>query len=242
MDQIIEHKSFGSLELSDMDKEHRTAVIAHAAYDNIDRAGDISRKGMFEKSWRETKASDIVFDIDHDKRQQPGKVIGTFESEAKAFTKVSFGTHTLGTDTMLMMDEGIIRGASFEFITEKKAQLNIKGRKIRELKEVKHLATTVTLSLPPVNPLAGVISVKKAIDVLAEYKSLVSRLDNFCRNTSASDECIIGVLSELKAAKQFITSLDTVLTQPITEPGASSEGSDSDAFHKRLLLFNLQLS
>lgn len=240
---IIEHKSVGSFELSDMDKEHRTAVIAHAAYDNIDRFGDICRKGMFNKSWAETKSADIRFDIDHDRKLQPGKVLATLENETKAFTKVSFGTHTLGNDTMIMMDEGIIRGASFEFIAEKKAHLTIKNRKVRELKEVRHLATTVTLATPPVNELAGVISVTKAVDVVAlmnEYKTRITALDNFCRNTTASDDCIINIQNEIKAAKQFISSFDTAFTQPITEPDASRD--DNDNFHKKLLLFNLQLS
>jgi hypothetical protein len=219
------------LELSDMDMEHRTAVIAHAAYDNIDRAGDISRKGMFNKSWNETKASDIIFDIDHDRKLQPGKVIATFENEKKAFTKVSFGNHTLGNDTMLMMDDGIIRGASFEFITERKADLSIKGRKVRELKEVRHLATTVTLSLPPINPEAGVVSVTKAdIGALAQFKAHIERMELFCRNTNATDETIKNILAEIKAAKSMLSAHDTADTHLIDAPSASVK-EFSNALH-----------
>lgn len=238
---IIEYKSVDFFELSDMDKEHRTAIIAHAVYDNIDRFGDICRKGMFKKSWTETKSGDIIFDIDHDKKLQPGRVLATSENEQKAFTKVSFGTHTLGNDTMIMMDEGIIRGASFEFFAEKKSSLNIKGRKVRELKEVKHLATTVSLATLPVNDLAGIISVTKSISVAAimnEYKTRITALDNFCRNTTASDECIINIQNELKAAKLFISSFDTASTQLIIEPGASNE----DSFRKQLLLLNAKMN
>lgn len=290
----IERKSI-ALETSDMDTGRRTAVIAHAVYDNIDRLGDISRKGMFNKSWKETKAEDIIFDVDHDQSKQPGLVKKTWEDKAKAFTQVWFGTHTLGNDTMLMMDEGIMRGASFEFITEKKAYIEVKGKRVRELKEVKHLATTVTLALPPINPLAGVVSVTKAgfigsvdsselkalnqtevdllkrissmdmqilqgmIDIAAgvdkssdlytwvlwqlsrradmmgdvrsqlkhnsgELKALkdhVSKLEKFCRNTTASDECIQSVEAEIKAATDILQQYDTAHTQLITEPGAS---------------------
>ena len=228
MTNIIEHKSMSSLELSDMDMEHRTAVIAHAVYDNIDRYGDISRKGMFSKSWKETKAENIRFDIDHDSALQPGLVKSTWENEQKAFTKVWFGSHTLGNDTMLMMDEGIMRGASFEFITEKKSDLIVKGRKVRELKEVKHIATTVTLSLPPVNPLAGVISVTKAGDInLAELKAQIDKLELFCRNTTASDECIKSILNQVTEIKSII-SYDTADTHIANEPSASvKEFSDA---------------
>lgn len=236
---MSEFKSI-ALEISDVNKDRRTAVIAHAVYDNIDRYGDISRKGMFSKSWNEHKASDIIFDIDHDKTKQPGKVIEVWEDEKKAYTKVSFGTHTLGNDTMLMMDEGIIRGASFEYITEKKSELEIKGRKIRELKEVRHLATTVTLALPPVNPLAGVVSVTKAqVDALKQFKAHVERLEAFCKNSSASDENIKYILAEVKAAREIINSYDTATTPVIGEPAASS---DDNSFKKQLLLFNLKLT
>ncbi len=234
---IIEYKSLDSLELSDMSKEHRTAVIAHAHYDNIDRFGDISRKGMFTKSWTETKAGNIIFNIDHDKKQQPGKVLATSENEQKAFTKVSFSNSTLGNDTMIMMDEGIIRGASFEFVTEKKADLVIKGKKVRELKEVRHLGTTVTLAITPVNPLAGVVSVNKAeLGALAEFKAHIERLEYFCRNTTASDKTIQNIEAELKAAREILSQYDTPDTQLITEPSGSR--NDSDSFRKQLLLLN----
>jgi hypothetical protein len=300
----VERKSM-KLELSDMDTQHRTAVIAHAVYDNIDRAGDISRKGMFNKSWKEKKAEDIVFDIDHDPTQQPGLVKKVWETEKKAFSQVWFGSHTLGNDTMLMMDEGIMKGASFEFVTEKKSFIEVKGRKVRELKEVQHLATTVTLALPPVNPLAGVESVTKAgfitgipeseLKALSEDEfNLLKRLDNidqqalqtmidisnridkssdlyewvlwqisrradamgsvrgqlkynsgelkalkdhvklmekFCRNTTASDECIQSVEAEIKAAREILSAHDTAHTQLITEPGASVSKEFSNALY-----------
>lgn len=237
---MIEHKS-GVFELSDMDKERRTAIIAHAVYDNIDRYGDICRKGMFKKSWTETKAGDIRFDIDHDKKLQPGTVLATYEEETKAYTKVKFGSHTLGNDTMLMMDEGIIRGASFEYIAEKKAIIDVKGRKVRELKEVKHLATTVTLSLPPVNPLAGVVSVTKSMDVeklVYEFKSYIANMEKFIRDTTASDECIINLQTELKAVKEYLSSFDTPSTQVAPEP----DGSKDDSFYRKLLLLNAKLN
>ncbi len=212
----------GPLEVSDLDRERRTAVIAHAVYNNVDRFGDISRKGMFNKSWNETKASEIRFDVDHDRNKQPGLTKSVWEDEQKAYTKVSFGTHTLGQDTMLMMDEGIIRGASFEFITEKKATIILNKRKVRELKEVKHLATTVTLALPPVNPEAGVVSVTKAdLGMMAELKARIDKLENFCRNTTASDDCIKYILEEIGEVKSIFSRNDTADTQVISEPDAS---------------------
>jgi hypothetical protein len=230
MNGIIEYKSL-DLEMSEMDRERRTAIISHAVYDVIDRAGDISRKGMFNKSWSETKAGNIRFDIDHDKKLQPGKVIKTFETDKKAFTQVKFGSHTLGSDTMIMMDEGIIRGASFEFITDKKTDIEIKGRKIRELREVQHIATTVALSLPPINPMAKVESVTKAGEIdLTELKGQIEKMEKFCRNTSASDDCIKTILNHIEEVKSIISTHDTAYTQQATEPDASVK-EFSDALH-----------
>src|SRR5688572_6609362 len=103
----LEYKAAEAIELTEMNKERRTAVIAHAVYDNIDKKKDISRRGMFTKSWKENKG--VSFLVDHKKDKKPGTVVDLFDDEKKAYTKVKFGTHTLGNDTMLMMDEGIIK-------------------------------------------------------------------------------------------------------------------------------------
>lgn len=236
MGNLIEYKSL-DLDTSDMDRERRTAIISHTVYDVIDRAGDISRKGMFNKSWSETKAENIRFDIDHNPAQQPGRVIKVFENEKKAFTQVKFGNHTLGNDTMIMMDEGIIRGASFEFVTEKKANIAIKGRMVRELKEVRHIATTVSLAKRPINLLAKVESVTKAGDIdLAEVKARIEKMERFCRDTNASDDCIVNLLQEIAEVKSIISTHDTADTPLITEPDASVK-----EFSNALRLYSLQV-
>jgi len=146
---------------------------------------------------------------------------------------------------MLMMDDGIIRDASFSFKAMQKNYLNIKGRKVRELKEVLHGETTVVYGIDPVNPLAGVQSVTKAHtleNVLQEFKSYVDRMESFVRNTKASDETIIAVMDEVKTARSFLSSFDTANTQQITEPVASSEDNNRDAFKKQLLLLTANMS
>jgi Caudovirus prohead serine protease len=227
----IEFKSTGGLEVKDLNTNRRTAVIAHAVYDVMDRAypiPDISRKGMFNKSWHESKARGIEdtmgFYINHDPLKQPGLVKDVWETENKAYTKVWFGNHTLGNDTMLMMDEGIIRDASFSFKAIKKDIREIKGKKVRELKEVLQGETSVVIGIPPVNPLAGVVSVSKAMtpeSILKEFKSYIDRMESFARNTKASDETIININNEIKTAREFISSYDTAHTQENLEPSAS---------------------
>lgn len=299
----LEFKAIEKIELSELSTDKRTAVIAHSYYDNIDRKRDISRKGMFNKSWKETKASEIKFLIDHDPAQRPGYVLNVFDDEKKAYTKVKFSESTLGNDTMIMMDEGIIQGASFGFYAIKANKITVNGKPARELKEVYHDETTVTLALDPVNPMAGVEKVNKAdkpvinelelkalsdtefnilkkldsIDQAAlqnlidlsgtldksndlyewvmwqisrradamggirgqlrynsgEMKAIndhISKLERFCRNTTASDECIENIQLEIKSIKETF-GVDTASTRLADEPDASEIKEFSNALH-----------
>lgn len=217
----MERKSI-DLELKDLDKSKRTAIIAHAVYDNIDLTRDIARKGMFNKSWAES-GMDINLYLNHNDEQAPGKVTGTYEDDQKAYTKAWMGTHTLGNDVLTMMDEGIIKKASFGYIATKSNQIQVKSTKVRELKEVRHLETSLLTKIPA-NLKAGVISVTKAFESMStvEVKQFYEHLDTlekFCRNTKASDDCIRSMMQEAQNMKQFISEYNTAFTHK--EPDAS---------------------
>lgn len=215
------------LTVEELSKESRTVVFAHAAYDNIDRVGDICRPGMFEKSWKENKA-DVKFYIDHDPAQKPGKVVDLWETKTAAFTKAKLGNYTLGNDTLEMLDMGIIDSASFGFKAIKSNKLIVKGRNIRELREVYHGESTLANALPPINPMAKVMLVNKAGEpLLFELKARLEKLEKFCRNTTASDDCIQKVLLEVKAIYNLISQDDTADTHD-DEPDAS----DSDEMNE----------
>lgn len=217
----MERKSI-TFELKDLDKSKRTAIIAHAAYDNIDFTKDISRKGMFTKSWQESK-SDISFYLNHNDEQAPGKVVDVYEDDKFAYTKAWLGTHTLGNDVLTMMDEGVIKKASFGYATVKSNRLKIKDQSIRELIEAKHFETSV-LTKMPANMKAGVMSVTKAFEgvtdkEIKEFYDQLTVMEKFCRNTKASDGCIIHILEEVENTKQFIAEYNTAFTH--NEPGVS---------------------
>ncbi len=229
----LEHKAL-PLKVDDLSKDSRTAVIAHATYDNIDRVGDICRPGMFNKSWQENKA-DIKFYMDHDPGQKPGSVLDVWESKSQAFTKVKFGNWTLGNDALEMLDSGVIDGASFGFKAIKAPTLEIKGKKVRELKEVYHGETTLTNALPPINPLSKVVLVNKAGEPLFfELKARLDKLEKFCRNTTASDECIKHFLLEIKALNKLISQDDTADTHD-DEPDASDSDEMDEGMESTIL-------
>ena len=275
----MERKSI-TFELKELDKSKRVAIIAHAAYDNIDQTKDISRKGMFTKSWSENKEN-ISFYLNHNDEQAPGKVVDVYEDNHFAYTKAWLGTHTLGNDVLTMMDEGVIKKASFGYITNRSGIINKEGKKVRELKEVQHLETSV-LTKMPANLKAGIVSVTKAFDAMPEIKQLsqseqnmlkkisvqdqatlqdliniasnldpksdlytwvgyaisrradmmgdvrgqlkynsgelkemaqyVEKMEKFCRNTTASDDCIKAILQEVEEAKNYISQYNTAFT------------------------------
>jgi HK97 family phage prohead protease len=189
----MQEKKSISLEFKDLDTGKREAVIAHAVYDNIDRTGDISCKGMFTKSWAENKNIDFLFN--HVDGDVVGSVKGVFEDEKKAYTKVGFGNWTLGNDVLEMADAGVLKGASFKYETEQKEFVNIKGKKIRKLKEVKHYETSL-LTLLPANPLAGIVSLTKSFTEL-ELKKLSAVEQSAIRKILMSDQDALRQLVEL---------------------------------------------
>src|SRR6478752_6076160 len=106
-----------------VDLGKRTAVTAFAIYKSLDRDRDRAHKGMFTKSWQEFE--DVRVFLNHDKTLAParletgngtGKMAQSFwEDDDHAYAKMWFGTHTLGEDTLKMMDEKLITDSSYLF-------------------------------------------------------------------------------------------------------------------------------
>lgn len=232
-----EYKSI-AFEVKDVDRGKRTAVIAHAAYDNVDRMNDISRKGMFNKSWLEN-SDEISFYFNHDSAQAPGKPVQFFEDDKYAYTKAYLGTHTLGEDTLKMMEEGIVKNASFGYVA---LRTKILENGVRELNEVKHIETSVLTKLQA-NPLARVMTVSKQQEqeYLLELKQSIDEMDRLCRNSKASDDTIKYLLKELEQAKQVLSNYDTAGTDAgdLTPPPPPDSKNDK-AFADQLYLLTLK--
>lgn len=233
MKKPIEYKSIG-FEVKDVDRGKRKAIIMHAGYDNVDRTNDISRKGMFTKSWLENK-EDISFYFNHDPNQAPGKAVNFFEDDKGAYTEVFLGTHTLGEDTLKMMEEGIVKNASFGYVAIK---TNILGDGVRELKEVRHIETSVLTKLQA-NPLARVMNVQKSFEQedLVLLKSAIDEMETYCSKSTASDNTIIYLNNQILQAK-------TVLSKyyETTEAGSPLQPSKENdkAFADQLYLLTLK--
>lgn len=229
-------KSAGiALEFKDLDTSKRTAVIKHAVYTSIDRVRDISTKGMFNRSWNVLKP-DFLFN--HIEGKTVGTVKSTFEDEAGAYTEVKFGNWTLGNDVLEMASEGVLKGASFGYITEKKEFFtNGSNQKVRRLQEVRHIETSL-LTVLPAHPEAGIVTLNKAFDLdnedvsailqwndeqIQSMKGYVEQLDKYCRKAKASDDTIQALQKHLTEYKKIISDYDTAITRLATDQIASEE-------------------
>ena len=95
---------------------------------------------------------------------------------------------------------------------------------------------TSLLTLLPANPEAGVVTLVKAADRIEEMKAHVLVMEKFIRNTKASDEMILKVMSDLEQLKSIL--FDTESTPLAVEQQSSEEkgGSSEDVLLKLNLL------
>ena len=227
-------------ELKDMDKGSRTAVTKFATYNNLDVQQDIARKGMITKSVKEN-FEDIRFFVNHNPEMVPGKPLEIWEDDSGAYAKSYLGTHTLGEDVLKMMDEGIITNMSF---SGKMVKYNkIKGKAGHELLEVA-LREYSAVTHWGANPLSKVMKVQKSLEndyLIKELQGHLSAMETFCRNTTASDECIKSVLVEIEKASSLISNYDTESTPLIMEPQSSKNDNELVESLKQInQLFNIK--
>lgn len=205
----MERKSI-PLEVKDLDLQKGEVIIAHSVFDSIDLVDDVARSGMFTKSWQEKKAlhtdNTVMYDIDvllnHEDNQAWARAIGVSDDGKKAYTHVKAGSHTLGRDVLLMVDDGIARKASFGFIASKAKRIKKENKSIRELNEVMHLETSVLTKLSA-HPKAGVVAARKSFEGLVmDIKALSDPEQRFLSGMLASRQ------SDLEKLVNFSGSLD----------------------------------
>jgi HK97 family phage prohead protease len=198
----VETKTVG-LELKDLDSTKRVAVIKHAVYNSIDLASDISHKGMFDKTWKETKAAGIGFYLNHDGKHKLGKVTNVYDDNTGAYTEVKFGTWTEANDVLEQASEGILEGASFGYIAQKKDFSQIKGRRVRNLREVTHSETSL-LQVKACHPEAGIVMLNKSFEALgSELKMLTDNELNTLKVVLAND------MTNIQSLIALASSIDT---------------------------------
>jgi HK97 family phage prohead protease len=228
MSKVYQYKSL-NLELKDVDRKEGVVMGYFAAFGNKDSDGDIIVPGAFKKSIEERGPNSvhprIKWFIDHDPTQVPG-VLKALEEDAYGLKYTGkVGTHALGQDFLKMAESGIITEHShgFRIISEeRKSDANyITESFLMEGSALKAWGAN------QYTPLVGVKSELKAEQIADRIK----RLEKFCKNTDATDDCIESLMIEIKQLSQLLIDLiktsssttEAVVETPMPEKEVISE-------------------
>jgi HK97 family phage prohead protease len=219
---VIEFKSIEN-GLHDVDKSKRVMVGLFSPYGSPDMIGDVAHKGMFEKSWKETK-SRVTHLFEHDTLKVIARNPELWEDDNGAYYKSIVPKHKLGDDVLDLAVNGLITGHSYAYKTVNGIKNKHGGR---DLKEVKHFEVTSTGGAWAVHPNTPLLYANKSIsnnELLESLETRYKTLDRFCRNSNASDETLEEMefkrdllLLEIKQLHQNIIDLSISSTQAADE-------------------------
>lgn len=185
MKGLLEIKDFtGSVE--DVDFKNRVVTGYFNNWDSLDSDGDVIRKGAGAKSIAERKDK-IFFLNQHDWKQPHGfaKVLEEKE-QGTYFESMPMPNTTYSNDALVLYQEGIVKEHSFGFVATKTNNINLDGRKVREISEYKlYEFSNVTLGANSNTNFTGFKS--QFIDI-NDLNLEVKKLLGVFRNGNISDE------------------------------------------------------
>lgn len=159
------------LDIKGIESTKGVVEVYIAAFNNEDSDGDVIRPGSYLKTIKERGPSGqnrVKHLKNHDTRLAPGRVMELYE-DSKGLVMVSqLSKSTLGRDTLIEYEEGIITEHSHGL---EAIQSNKMEGGLREITEVK-LWEGSTLTAWGANPMTPTIGIKSAEDILTELERL----------------------------------------------------------------------
>jgi HK97 family phage prohead protease len=211
MNKIYQYKNI-PFEIKDVDKKAGIVKGYFSAFNVKDSDGDIIVPGAFKKSIEERGPNSsrprIKWFLDHDPTQVPGVLKNLYEDDYGLAYEGKTGSHALGVDFLKMAESGIITEHSHGFKTvseERKSDANY----MYEL----YLMEGSSLKAWGANEYTPLTGVKSEIKV-EQIAERIKRLEKFCRNTDATDECIESLMLEIKQLSQLL--IDSITASPST--------------------------
>ena len=226
-----------SLPASIVDVDEKKGIITgyFAVFNNEDSDGDTILPGAFTKTILERGPASSQPRIKHllnHSVYQPVGVLQVLQEDQKGlYYESKPGTHSIGIDTVKMIESGLITEHSFGFETVRKQVINPdadwKDRK-QILQELK-LWEGSSLTAWGANEQTGGATLK-SMGKDAYIKMLNDRqkaLEKFCSNSTATDETIELLLLESKQLTQIILDISQKSTAPET-PTPPDKGRKSE--------------
>ena len=187
-----------TLEIKDVDTTKRIVVGYFSAFGNKDSDGDVIVKGAFKKTISENKDR-IAHLLQHDITKPVGKLLKLEEDEKGLRFESKMSQSTLGNDTLIQYQEGILREHSIGFNTLKEQ----KREDYNEIQEVKLWeGSTVTFGA---NSLTPVEAIKDESQRKSEIETRINTIGAFLRKANVSDESFRLLEFEFERLKNILT-------------------------------------
>lgn len=216
---LFEYKSVSN-PIKDVDTGKREIVGMFANYKTPDMIGDVSHKGMFDKSWKET-GSRITLLFEHKTHQVLARNLKLWDDVNGAYHKSNLGKTKFADSVLEMAEADLLTGHSYAYAVVRGQKNNYGGRNIFE---AKHFEVTLTGGDWPVHPNTPIISVKKSLQELQSDLSNIEeeykKLKGFCYSSNADDDTLEhlqtvrdALFIEIKKLHQNILDLSTLAAQ-----------------------------
>jgi HK97 family phage prohead protease len=204
-------------EIKDVDTEKRKVKAYFSIFDNVDLDGDIVRPSAFSKTFKERGpgGADLIAHMkNHYSAQTPGRILELGTDEKGAWFVSQLSKTTLGNDTLIEYQEGIIKQHSFGFdIIQWKKNEDLKAYELIELK----LYEVSSLNFLGANPETSVLSISKSIKDEFDAIKTFELIEKYLSNGKFSDEI-------LQKAEKLSIAITAAIGRPqTTEPDNTTQ-------------------
>jgi HK97 family phage prohead protease len=192
--KIFQYKTLVT-EFKDIDTTSMTVGGYFSAFDKVDSYNEVAVKGSFKKSLDENRER-IKYLLNHDITKNLGPLQDLREDDYGLFYRATVLPTTFGKDFIIMAEGGVIKEHSIGY---KEIASRSEG-KVKYITEHK-LMEGSALTGWGVNQYTPMVPVFKS---LIEAQDRIKTLENFVRNTTATDETIHLLMLEIKQLHQLL--------------------------------------
>lgn len=177
---MIYKRKISDLELKDFDQKQGIVTFYFAHFGNKDSDNDIIQEGAYTKTLNENRKR-IKHFKNHDLTQVPGVIMDLQQDQRGAYAVSQLAKTTLGRDTLIEYESGIITEHSQGFNIVKEDFSQMDGANI--IKEIR-LWEVSSLTAWGANELTPMVDLKHANDII----QMMQRINSLLTKTAISDE------------------------------------------------------
>jgi HK97 family phage prohead protease len=248
MENIYSYKDFTTSDISIKDVDGKKGIVTgyFADFDTLDSDGDVIQKGAFSKTLSLNGVKSQKPRIKHLLNHDPSKPLGVLtdlkEDNKGLYYESKIGNHSLGMDFIKMVESDLIKEHSIGYQVKKFNQVTSwedykDGDIRRELTELKlwEGSSLTAWGANPNTPLTG-LKGQIIINNEIEINKLINQaeaIEDFCRNSKATDETIEQLLTYnkqlLKVISESRSGLSTISQENKEDDEEKNEQANAPA-------------